>query len=220
MIIINSPQNPGTSVFSAVDLENLARLTRNTNIFVLSDEVYEHMIYDGLKHQSVALSDELSERSFIVSSFGKTYHVTGWKTGYVMAPASMTTEFRKVYQYNAFCSFAPAQWAFNSMLQDESSYLQVSAFYEAKRNKMVNLLAESRFNILPSKGSYFQLLDYSKITDENDYAFARRLIIEHQIATIPLSSFYHDKTDNKLLRICFAKEDETLIKAAKILNSL
>jgi methionine transaminase len=220
MIIINSPHNPGTSVFSKDDLDNLARLTRNTNILILSDEVYEHMIFDGLKHQSVALSEELSERSFIVSSFGKTYHVTGWKTGYVMAPASMTTEFRKVYQYNAFCSFAPAQWAFNTMLQDESSYLQVSAFYEAKRDKMVNLLSESRFNILPSKGSYFQLLDYSKITDENDYAFARRLIIEHQIATIPLSSFYHDKTDNKLLRICFAKEDETLIKAANILNRL
>ena len=220
MIIINSPQNPGTSVFSADDLDNLARLTRNTNILVLSDEVYEHMIFDGLKHQSVALSEELSERSYIVSSFGKTYHVTGWKTGYVIAPASMTSEFRKVYQYNAFCSFAPAQWAFNTMLQDETSYLHVSAFYEAKRDKMVSLLSESRFNILPSKGSYFQLLDYSKITNEQDYAFAKRLIIEHQIATIPLSSFYHDKTDNKLLRICFAKEDVTLTKAAEILNSL
>jgi len=220
MIIINSPHNPGTSVFSLDDLENLARLTRNTNILVLSDEVYEHIIFDGMKHQSVALNEELSKRSFIVSSFGKTYHVTGWKTGYVIAPAPMTKEFRKVYQYNAFCSFTPAQWAFNTMLQDESSYLQVSAFYEAKRDKMAGLLSGSKFKILPSKGSYFQLLDYSNITEEQDYTYAKSLIAEHKVATIPLSSFYHDKTDQKLLRICFAKEDETLNKAAAILNRL
>lgn len=220
MIIINSPQNPGTSVIDKNDLEQLAALTRDTNIIVISDEVYEHIIFDGAKHQSVALNDELAKRSFIISSFGKTYHVTGWKTGYVIAPEPLMKEFRKVYQYNAFCSFAPAQWAFNTMLQNPETYLSVSLFYQAKRDKMEALLTPSKFKVLPSKGSYFQLLDYSAYSTESDYELAKRLTIEHQIATIPLSSFYHDKKDNKLLRICFAKQDETLEKAAEILNNI
>ncbi len=219
-IIINSPQNPGTSVIDADDLEQLASLTRHSNIIILSDEVYEHIIFDGQSHQSVALNNELAERSFIISSFGKTYHVTGWKTGYVLAPENLMKEFRKVYQYNAFCSFAPAQWAFNTMLQNPESYLHVSAFYQAKRDKMAKLLESSKFKVLASKGSYFQLLDYSSYSSESDYLLAKRLTIEQRIAMIPLSSFYHNKKDHKLLRICFAKQDETLIKAAEILNRL
>lgn len=220
VIIINSPQNPGTSVINTNDLERLAKITRNTNIIVISDEVYEHIIFDGAKHHSIALNEELAQRSFIISSFGKTYHVTGWKTGYVLAPDPLMKEFRKVYQYNAFCSFAPAQWAFNTMLQNPETYLSVSSFYQAKRDKMEALLAPSKFKVLPSKGSYFQLLDYSAFSIESDYELAKRLTIEHKIAMIPLSSFYHDKKDNKLLRICFAKQYETLENAAEILNTL
>lgn len=220
MIIINSPQNPGTSAISMYDLEQLVAVTQDTNIVVISDEVYEHIIFDGMKHQSVALNDELAARSFIISSFGKTYHVTGWKTGYVLAPEPLMKEFRKVYQYNAFCSFAPAQWAFNKMLQNPETYLSVSPFYQAKRDKMEQLLTPSKFKVLPSKGSYFQLLDYSAYSVESDYELAKRLTIEHKIAMIPLSSFYHNKKDDKLLRICFSKQDETLIKAAEILNTL
>ena len=220
LIIINSPQNPGTSVINESDLSTLNLLTKDTPILIISDEVYEHIIFDGVKHQSIASHKELSERSFIISSLGKTYHVTGWKTGYVMAPASLTKEFRKVYQYNAFCTFTPAQWAFNTLMQDDSTYLTVSDFYQQKRDRMHSLLQDSMFNVLHSAGSYFQLLDYSAISKESDYEFARRLTIEHKIATIPLSSFYHNKKDNKLLRICFAKEDETLLKAAEILTSI
>lgn len=220
LIIINSPQNPGTSVIKESDLAALNELTKDTNILVISDEVYEHILFDGVKHQSLASHEELSMRSFIISSLGKTYHVTGWKTGYVMAPASLTKEFRKVYQYNAFCTFTPAQWAFNTLMQDASTYLSVSDFYQQKRDRMQSLLQDSLFKVLHSAGSYFQLLDYSAISIESDYEFARRLTIEHKIATIPLSSFYHNKKDNKLLRICFAKEDETLLKAAEILNSI
>jgi len=220
LIIINSPHNPGTAVLKQSDLETLNTLTQNTGILIISDEVYEHIIFDGELHQSVALHKELLERSFIVSSLGKTYHVTGWKTGYVLAPELLTREFRKVYQYNAFCSFTPAQWAFNAILNDESSYLSVSPFYQEKRDRMYELLKNSAFKVLHSAGSYFQLLDYSAISNESDYEFARRLTIEYKIATIPLSSFYHDKKDNKLLRICFAKEDTTLLKAAEILNTL
>ncbi len=220
VLIINSPQNPGTSVINAGDLEQLAMLTRDTNIVILSDEVYEHIIFDGLSHQSVALHNELAERSFIISSFGKTYHVTGWKTGYVLAPEPLMKEFRKVYQYNAFCSFAPAQWAFNTMLQNSQTYTQVSTFYQGKRDKMSHLLESSKFKVLPSKGSYFQLLDYSRYSTECDYDLAKRLTKDYKIAMIPLSSFYHDKKDHKLLRICFAKQDKTLEKAAEILKSL
>lgn len=220
MIIVNSPQNPGTSVMLASDWEKLAEITRETNIIVISDEVYEHIIFDGIKHQSAHLYEELADRSFIVSSFGKTYHVTGWKTGYIIAKESLMKEFRKVHQYNAFCSFTPAQWAFNTMLQDDSTYLSVSDFYQAKRDLMQNMLSKSGFKILPSRGSYFQLLDYSEISDMNDYEFARKLTIENKIATIPLSSFYHNKKDNKLLRICFAKENDTLQAAANILNHI
>jgi len=219
MIIINTPHNPGTSVMLEEDMKHLARLTRGTNIIILSDEVYEHIIFDGVPHNSIALHDELVERSVIVSSFGKTYHVTGWKTGYVMAPESLMKEFRKVYQFNAFCTFAPAQWAFHTMLQSPDTYTSVSAFYQKKRDTLVNLLKGSKFKILPAKGSYFQLLDYSGITLENDYLLARKLTMEHKIATIPLSSFYHHKKDDKLLRLCFAKENETLEKAAYLLNT-
>lgn len=220
LIVVNSPHNPGTSVMKPEDLQMLDALTRDTSILVISDEVYEHIIFDGVAHQSAALMESLSSRTFIVSSFGKTYHVTGWKTGYVLAPPSMTTEFRKVHQYNDFCSFAPAQWAFYEMLGNPESYHSVAAFYQEKRDTMKNLLRGSKFKVLHSAGSYFQLLDYSAYSTEKDYDLARRLTIEHRIATIPLSSFFHDHKDLKLLRICFAKNESTLQQAAHILNNL
>lgn len=220
LIIINSPQNPGTSAISSEDLKILDKLTANTGIFIISDEVYEHIIFDGLKHQSLILNDNLASRSFIVSSLGKTYHVTGWKTGYVLAPENMSKEFRKVYQYNAFCSFAPAQWAFYEMLKNQDTYLSVSGFYQSKRDYMKSLLENSKFKVLHSSGSYFQLLDYSQISNENDFDFAVRLTKEYGVATIPLSSFYHNRKDDKLIRICFAKQNETLEKAAAILNNV
>lgn len=220
LLIINSPQNPGTSVITEDDLKMLDKLTAGTGIFIISDEVYEHIIFDNVKHQSLILNENLASRSFIVSSLGKTYHVTGWKTGYVLAPEVMSKEFRKIYQYNAFCSFSPAQWAFCKMMENPQSYLGVSAFYQSKRDKMEILLKNSKFNVLHSSGSYFQLLDYSNISDENDYDFAVRLTKEYGVATIPLSSFYHNKKDDKLIRICFAKKDETLEKAAEILNKV
>lgn len=220
MIIINTPHNPGTSVLDANDMAFLSELTRDTQIIILSDEVYEHIIFDQAQHQSVALFPELAERSLIVSSFGKTYHVTGWKSGYVTGPAALMSEFRKVYQFNAFCSFAPAQYAFLDMISDPSTYEGVSSFYQQKRDKMASLLSGSIFKVLHSCGSYFQLLDYKNYSDESDYLLAKRLTEAFGIAMIPMSSFYHNKKDQKLLRICFAKEDETLEKAAAILNSI
>ncbi|MCB9252511.1 MAG: aminotransferase class I/II-fold pyridoxal phosphate-dependent enzyme [Flavobacteriales bacterium] len=220
LILINSPQNPGTSVISSSDVDQLNELTRGTEIFVLSDEVYEHMVFDGKQHHSLAAHEELSERSFIVSSFGKTYHVTGWKTGYVLAPEFMTREFRKVYQYNAFCTFTPAQFAFNEMLKDESSYLQVSPFYERKRDHFQSLIKNSSFKIIPCSGSYFQLVDFSSISTDPEIVFAKKLTTRFKIAGIPLSSFYHNKKDQHLLRFCFAKKDKTLEMAAEILNTI
>ncbi|NUM32204.1 MAG: aminotransferase class I/II-fold pyridoxal phosphate-dependent enzyme [Bacteroidetes bacterium] len=220
LLIINSPQNPGTSVISKEDLEMLDKITAGTGIFIISDEVYEHIIFDNVTHQSLILNDNLASRSFIVSSLGKTYHVTGWKTGYVIAPEPMSQEFRKIYQYNAFCSFAPAQWAFYKMLSIPRTYKGVSKFYEEKRNFMEKLLKNSKFKVLHSAGSYFQLLDFSEISTISDFDFAVWLTKEHKVATIPLSSFYHNKKDDKLIRICFAKRNETLEKAAEILNSI
>ena len=220
LLIINSPHNPGTSVITEEDLKILDSLTANTGILIISDEVYEHIIFDGLVHQSIILNDNLAKRSFVVSSLGKTYHVTGWKTGYVLAPEALSKEFRKIYQYNAFCSFAPAQWAFYEMMLKPETYLGVSQFYQNKRDYMAKLLSSSKFKVLHSAGSYFQLLDYSAISDENDFDFAVRLTKEYGVATIPLSSFYHNRKDDKLIRICFAKQDETLEKAAIVLNKV
>ncbi|MFZ4463476.1 MAG: methionine aminotransferase [Bacteroidales bacterium] len=217
MIIINSPHNPCGSLISKEDLQQLSALTRDSDIIVLSDEVYEHLIFDGNVHQSVCLYPELLSRSLVVGSFGKTFHATGWKTGFVMAPALLMAEFRKLHQFTVFASNTPVQYAIADFLQDPENYIHLSKFYQAKRDFFVNGIKDSRFTIIPSYGTYFQLLDYSAISKENDMEFARRLVLEHNIASVPLSPFYSMEAEGKLLRFCFAKSEETLNKATEIL---
>ncbi|MCF8278623.1 MAG: methionine aminotransferase [Flavobacteriales bacterium] len=220
MIIINTPHNPSGRVMTAADMMKLQKLTDNTDIIILSDEVYEHIIFDGMEHQSVARYPKLAERSIIVSSFGKTYHNTGWKIGHVMAPAELMKEFRKVHQFNVFSVNTPAQHALAEFLDDREHYLELGAFYQEKRDTFKRLLQGSNFKIRPSEGTYFQLLDYSKISEEKDTDYAIRLTKEVGVASIPVSVFYHEKNTDKFLRFCFAKEDETLEKAAEKLMKL
>jgi methionine transaminase len=217
MIIINTPHNPSGTVIGNKDMLELEKITNNTNIVVLSDEVYEHMCLEGQPHQSVARFKGLAERSIIVSSFGKTVHTTGWKIGYVAAPASLMAEFRKVHQFLVFTCNTPIQYALAEFLKTKDNYLQVKEFYKAKRDFFLNLVKGSRFSFEPSTGTYFQLLKYDRISNEKDTDFAVRLTKEHGIASIPLSVFYHEHVDNKVLRFCFAKKDETLEKAAEVL---
>jgi methionine aminotransferase len=219
MIIINTPHNPTGSVLSAADMMKLEKLTSKTDIIILSDEVYEHIIFDGLEHQSVARYPKLAERSVIVSSFGKTYHTTGWKIGYCVAPAKLMAEFRKVHQFLVFSVNTPIQYALAEYLENKDAYLQLSAFYQEKRDFFNQLFSTSRFKFQPSPGTYFQLLDYSAISNEKDTDFARRLTIEHGVASIPVSVFYHKKTESKFLRLCFAKDNHELeIAAEKLLK--
>lgn len=215
MIIINTPHNPSGSILSAQDMLKLQKIVDKTEIVILSDEVYEHIIFDGIEHQSVARYPKLAERSIIVSSFGKTYHTTGWKMGYVLAPANLMVEFRKVHQFMAFSTNTPIQYALADFMTDKDAYLQLGAFYQEKRDYFQSLIKGSKFKILPCVGSYFQSLGYSKITQENDAEYAKRLTKEYKIASIPTSSFYHKKVDNHVLRFCFAKSNETLEKAAE-----
>ncbi len=217
MIMINTPHNPTGSVLSAEDLKHLDRITRNTNIVVMSDEVYEHLIFDGIRHESACYYPELAGRSFVIGSFGKTFHTTGWKTGFIMAPAILMAEVRKVHQFVVFASNTPIQYAVADYLKNKENYLQLPAFYQQKRDLFVSLVKESRFRIIPSHGTYFQLLDYSAISDEKEMDFAVRITREFGVASVPVSPFYHDKQDNKVLRFCFAKTEETLVKAAEIL---
>jgi methionine transaminase len=221
MILVNSPHNPSGAILSAGDLDALAALVRGTEIFVLADEVYEHIIFDGQLHQSVLRHAELAARSFVVSSFGKTYHCTGWKVGYCIAPQPLSAEFRKVHQYLTFCTFSPAQWAFADALEmHPEHYLQLPQFYQAKRDRFRELLAASKFNLLPVGGAYFQLADYSAISDKDDLNFCEWLIREAGVAAIPVSAFYENPPDAKLIRFCFAKSDETLVAAAERLCRL
>jgi methionine aminotransferase len=220
MIIINTPHNPSGRVMTAADMLKLQKLTDNTDIIILSDEVYEHIIFDGMEHQSLARYPKLAERSIIVSSFGKTYHNTGWKIGHVLAPKELMTEFRKVHQFNVFSVNTPAQHALAEFLNDREHYLKLGAFYQDKRDRFIQLLEGSNFKIRPSEGTYFQLLDYSKISDEKDTDYAIRLTKEIGVAAIPVSVFYHQKNTDRFLRFCFAKEDETLQKAAEKLMKL
>lgn len=217
LIIINSPHNPSGSVLGEEDMKKLEKLVEGTDIVILSDEVYEHIVFDGIRHESICRYPNLARRSFVVSSFGKTYHVTGWKTGYVVAPAELMAEFRKVHQYNVFCVNHPMQAAICDFMDNTAHHLELAAFYQAKRDLFVNLLNGSRFEITPSTGTYFQNLNYTAITDESDVDFAVRLTREHKIASIPLSVFYRDNADYNRLRFCFAKGDDTLKKAAEIL---
>ncbi|MCF6181262.1 methionine aminotransferase [Lutibacter sp.] len=217
MVIINSPHNPSGKVLSKEDMQQLENLLKNTNILLISDEVYEHIIFDHLIHESACLYPNLKERTFIIASFGKTFHNTGWKMGYCAAPAYLTAEFRKVHQFNVFCVNHPIQIALATYLKNEQHYLNLGTFYQQKRDFFLNLMKESRFEFTPSSGTYFQLLNYKNITDENDFKFAKRLTIENKIATIPISVFNEQNLDTKVLRVCFAKSEETLQKAAEIL---
>ncbi len=215
MVIINTPHNPTGAVLEADDMLQLQKILDNTDVVVLSDEVYEHIIFDDVQHQSVARFPKLAERSIIVSSFGKTYHTTGWKMGYVLAPADITKEFRKVHQFIAFSANTPIQHALAEFIDQKQHYMELSAFYQEKRDYFQKLVAGSNFKVLPCKGSYFQMLNYAKITQERDVDFAIRLTKEFKVASIPTSVFYKMKTDNNVLRFCFAKSNETLEKAAE-----
>lgn len=217
MIIINSPHNPTGSILTRDDMLRLSGIVRNTDILVLSDEVYEHLIFDGQVHESICRYEELAVRGFAVGSFGKTFHATGWKLGYCMAPAPLMAEFRKVHQFVVFSSNTPIQHAIAEYLQEPAHYLDLPAFYQAKRDAFLRLIDGSRFKPLPCRGTYFQLLDYSVISDETEAEFAIRLTRDYGVASIPTSAFYHDKTENRVLRFCFAKQEETIAKAAGIL---
>jgi methionine aminotransferase len=220
MIILNTPHNPSGSILSAEDMLKLEKLIHNTDVLVLSDEVYEHIIFDGFEHQSVARFPELAKRSIIVSSFGKTYHTTGWKMGYLLAPENLTDKIRRAYQFMAFAANTPVQHAYADILKRPDLYLSLGAFYQAKRDLFREGLKASRFKLLDCKGSYFQSVAYDQIADLSDVEMANHLTQEKGVAAIPVSAFYLRKTDHRVLRFCFAKTDETLNKALDILCKL
>lgn len=220
LIIINTPHNPSGTTLSESDLLELQSIVSGTNIIVISDEVYEHMVFDGKQHQSVTRYKTLAQQSIIVSSFGKTIHATGWKIGYVAAPKELMIEFRKIHQFLVFCVNHPFQMALADYLKEESTYKGLHLFYETKRNYFKSLIASSRFVLEPCEATYFQLVNYKNISDENDSDFAIRLIKEKGLASIPLSGFYSVPKQQQLLRFCFAKKEDTLEKAAEIICKL
>ncbi len=217
MIIINTPHNPTGSVLSASDMQELDKITRHTGILVLSDEVYEHIIFDGYEHQSVCRYPELASRSLVMCSFGKTFHATGWKTGYCVAPENLMKEFRKVHQFVVFAVNTPAQHAIAEYIQDKNNYTNLGQFYQEKRDYFLKLISNSKFKVIPAHGTYFQVLDYSNISDESEMDFAVKLIKEKGVASVPNSHFYKNHRNNQTLRFCFAKNNQTLEKAAEIL---
>ena len=220
MIVLNSPHNPTGTILRPSDLAELSRIVAGTDITILSDEVYEHIIFDDVRHESITRDASLRSRGFIVGSFGKTFHVTGWKVGYVAAPAPLTAEFRKVHQFVTFATNTPVQHALAEFLGDPRRYRELAAFYERKRDLFLELIAGSSWKPLPSRGTYFQLLDYSAITNERDMDFAQRLTREHGVASIPTSAFLYKQQAPPVLRFCFAKKDETLEAAANRLRTL
>ncbi|MDC6404120.1 MULTISPECIES: methionine aminotransferase [Maribacter] len=220
MLIINTPHNPSGKILSQNDMLWLQEILKDTNILVLSDEVYEHIVFDGQQHQSVSRFPDLAQRSFVCASFGKTFHVTGWKMGYCAAPKALMEEFRKVHQFAVFCVDHPVQRALAEYLKTPEHYLGLNDFYQRKRDLFLKGLAYSNFKFIPSQGTYFQLLDYTQITQESDEDFAKKLILEHKLASIPISSFNVNDRDDKVLRFCFAKKEETLERAVEILSSL
>lgn len=220
MIIINTPHNPTGTVLDGIDLKWLEEITKGTDIVIISDEVYEHIIFDNRQHQSVARFPSLAERSYIISSFGKTFHATGWKIGYCVAPRNLMAEFRKVHQFLVFCTNTPIQFALAEYLQHKSHYLGLGNFYQQKRDYFIESIKDSKFEIIPASGTYFQLLNYRNLSTEKDTDYAGRLTKEFGVAAIPVSVFYTGEEDNKVLRFCFAKKEETLEKAAKILNKI
>lgn len=219
-ILINSPHNPSATIWGAEDMLALQDLLAPTDILLISDEVYEHMVFDGAEHQSAARFAGLAARAFIVSSFGKTFHVTGWKVGTVAAPAALTAEFRKVHQFNVFTVNTPVQYGLAAYLKDPAPYLQLPAFYQAKRDLFRDGLAGSRLKLLPSTGSYFQCVDISAVSDLNESDFCQWLTREIGVAAIPLSAFYGDGFDQRVVRFCFAKKDDTLRAALERLRKL
>lgn len=215
MIIINTPHNPSGTVFAPEDMLQLQKIVANREIVILSDEVYEHILFDGNRHESVARYPDLASRSFVISSFGKTYHTTGWKSGYVLAPRELTEEFRKVFSYSMFSAFTPIQHAYADILGNEDLYLKLGEFYQAKRDLFAESIRDTKFKPIPCRGAYFQCVDYSAYSDEPDRKFAERLTTDTGVAAIPTSVFYHNKQDNKVIRFCFAKNDDTLKRAAE-----
>lgn len=217
MIILNSPHNPTGTLIRAKDLKKLETLLKNRDIIILSDEVYEHLVFDGHQHESICRYPGLASRGLVVGSFGKTFHATGWKCGFVLAPRELTAELRKVHQFVVFAVNTPVQYAIAEYLKNPDHYNNLGSFYQEKRDLFLKLIKGSDFKPLPASGTYFQLLNYSKISDEKETAFAERLVREYKIASIPVSAFYHNQEDNKVLRFCFAKTTETLEKGAEIL---
>ncbi len=218
MIMLNSPHNPAGAVLTPEDIVQLTDIVDGTDILIVSDEVYEHIIFDGIRHEGMARHDALASRSFVVGSFGKTYHTTGWKVGYTVAPAALTAEFRKVHQFTTFSTNTPVQHGIADFLETQRGLAELSPFFQAKRDLFLKLMEGSRFRPLACRGSYFQLMDYSSITDEADAEFAIRLTKERGVASIPTSPFLHRQKAPKVLRFCFAKKDETLERAAERLR--
>jgi len=220
MLVVNSPHNPTGSILQADDLWSLASALDGTGVIVLSDEVYEHIMFDGARHESLARHPALRERTCVVSSFGKTYHTTGWKVGYIAAPQALTAEVQRVHQFVTFATNTPAQHAYAEFTRRRAHYDDLSAFYQEKRDRFLDLLDGSRFTPIASRGTYFQLLDYSAISAEGDAAFAMRLLKEHGVASIPTSAFLYRSEAPRVLRFCFAKKDETLEQAAARLRAV
>lgn len=220
MLCINTPNNPTGTLLREADMLALAQLLKNTNVLVMSDEVYEHLIFDGEPHASALLYPDLYERSLCIYSFGKTYHNTGWKTGYCIAPPALTREFRKVHQFNVFSANHPMQAAFADFMAEPAEYLGLPEFYQKKRDFFQEAMAATRFKALPCLGTYFQLYDYSAISDEPDLDFCKRLTTEFGVAAIPVSSFFSDKKDEKVIRFCFAKTEDLLERAGQLLENV
>lgn len=221
MIIVNSPHNPSGSTLKSDDLDQLQALTEDTNIIVLSDEVYEHMVFNGLPHESILTRPKLKQRAFVVSSFGKTYHATGWKVAYCIAPETLSKEFRKVHQYVTFTTHTPTQWALAEYMESHPEhYLELPQFYQAKRDLFLEEMKDSRFKLSPSQGTYFQLADYGEISDKSDVEFANWLTQEMGVAAIPISVFCEKPVSGRHVRFCFAKDDSTIKAACKILREL
>lgn len=213
LILINNPNNPAGSILEKEDFEALSQIVKNTNILILSDEVYEHIVFDGKKHLSVSQFPELKKRSFITASFGKLYHITGWKVGYCMAPKELMSEFRKVHQFNTFSVNTPVQYALAEFMKRTEEYLILPEFFQKKRDFLMQGLKQTKFKAIKPQGTYFLTVDYSEVSDSNDLDFAKELTIQHKVTGVPISAFYEDAPDQKLLRFCFAKEEFTMEKA-------
>lgn len=220
MIIINTPHNPSGTILREADMKELEKLVQRSDIVLLSDEVYEHIVFDKLQHESVLRYPKLAERSFVVSSFGKTFHTTGWKVGYCIAPKNLMAEFRKVHQFNVFSVNSVAQIAFAEILKRKELYLELNSFYQGKRDFFQRAIQSSRFNLLKCEGTYFQLASYSRISEERDIEFVRRMTKDMGVAAIPVSVFHRSHSDNSIIRFCFAKEEETLKRAAELLTKI